>query len=135
MKIYLFPIVLISLLSCSEEPNNFSVDANKFLESVNGKKYKGLSQTEAMGFTFEITDTILAEYREGGITTIALRFKNTRNNGSSTTEGVYQQTRDPKKWRGIKIENGGDTLLRTPLATESNQIKWNTLCKFAQLEK
>lgn len=126
-----FVILLINLGGCSKELNQFSVDANKFLDAINGKTYNGTG--EAAGTTFEVINTILSEFdKPAGKKTTALRFKNTRNNGASTTEGIYQQTRDLKQWRGIKIENNGDTLLRTPLANNESGIKWNELKKFAK---
>ena len=130
IKKYLWIVVLIfGFISCEEAPNEFTTEANAFLDAIDGKEYNGAGSYTDIS-TFEAHGTIIAEHRNDGGTTVALKFQNTRNGGTSATEAIYQRNRDPKKYIGIIIENSGDTLKRTS-ESDTENIDWATAHTFA----
>lgn len=129
-KIFLSLAIIMSTIACSEEPNEFTASANAFLDAIDDRSYYGIDS--AINTNYNINGRILAETHSNPSTpSIALRFINSKDNGVSTTEAIYQQIREPKQFRGIKIENGGSTLSRTDLATTEATIDWNTYERFA----
>lgn len=127
-------IMILSIASCNTTNNSFSGEANKFLDSINNKSYRG--ENTGAGLTFSVNGQLLATY--GSVATTyfdpqnALYFINSRNNGASETEGVYQQNRTPEQYIGIIIDNNGDTLLHTEYSSTIEGINWTSSTKFAQ---
>ncbi len=122
-------ILIFGFISCNEAPNEFTTEANAFLDAIDGKDYDGAG-AYADKSTFEVRGTIIAEHSNNGTPTNPLKFQNTRNNGTSATEAIYQYSRDPRKYVGIIIENSGDTLKRTS-ESDTESIDWTTAFTFA----
>ena len=130
IKKYLWIAILIfGFISCEEAPNEYTPEANSFLKAIDGKDYNGTGS--CVGSTFEVNGTLIARHTDPATTTIALKFQNTKNGGTSATEAIYQYTRDPKKYVGIVIENNGDILQRTSESTTEADISWTTAKEFA----
>jgi len=136
IKKYLWITVLIfGFISCKEAPNDFTNEANAFLDAIDGKDYNGVGATYKDAW-FEAHGTIIAEYgNDGTSTTDPLKFQNTRNNGTSATDATYRfritDTGDDGQYVGIIIENSGDTLRRTIAVDTEANINWATAPIFA----
>lgn len=138
MKKFLLSLFLLGLVTCSETPNDFSPDANTFLDAINGKTYKGQGFGE--GHRYEADGTVIADHPKNPTTTLAqtLIFVNTRDSGASATEGVYRirlKGGTLGEYVGIIIENSGGTLKRTSDSVDEVSINWAYAPVFAKQEE
>lgn len=134
IKKYLWiAVFILGLVSCEEAPNNFSKEANSFLNAIDNKEYNGVGSYSDS--TFSAFRTIISEFKKNGDPSDPLKFQNTRNSGASPTDAVYRfretSAGDLGKYVGIVIENGGNTMLRTSEADTEIDINWSTAKQFA----
>ena len=133
IKKYLWIAVLIfGFSSCEEAPNNFSTQANAFLNAIDGSSYTGTGSTWNK-HTFESYGTAISE--TGPPPNDPLIFQNTKDSGASTTEGVYRiRMTDTGKlgdYVGIILINGGGQLGRTTEVDSEAGIIWTGVTTFA----
>ena len=136
IKKYLWIAVLIfGFSSCEEAPNNFSTQANAFLNAIDGSSYTGISTTDWNKHTFESYGTAISE--TGPPPNDPLIFQNTKDSGASTTEGVYRiRMTDTGKlgdYVGIILINGGGQLGRTAAVDSESALtgEWDGATTFA----
>ncbi|MGL4563441.1 MAG: hypothetical protein ACRCVW_06285 [Brevinema sp.] len=134
MKYFFSFLALFFAISCSSVDNNFSKEANKFLDSIDTKSYNGLNT--GAGLTFQANRRLLAIF--GSVPTATfdpkngLFFINSRNNGASSSEGIYQENNAPERYIGIIQQNSGNTLFHTEYATTIEAINWDKATEFAK---
>ncbi|MGL4561790.1 MAG: hypothetical protein ACRCV0_05845 [Brevinema sp.] len=134
MKYFLSFLALFVAISCSSVDNNFSKEANKFLDSIDTKSYNGLGRE--VGLTFQANRRLLAIF--GSVPTATfdpkngLFFINSRNNGASSFEGIYQENNAPERYIGIIQQDNGNTLFHTGYTTTIETINWDKTTNFAQ---
>lgn len=122
--------LLFFICLCSQNRSNFSSEANAFLNTINTKTYNGVNT--AKGSEFRVNDTLIAEHRSDGKPGTPRVFQNSRNNGTSETEGIYKVGRSNQEWQGIRIEDSGNKLLWTPIVDSEAKIDWNAVTLFAE---
>ena len=134
IKKYLWIAVLIfGFSSCEEAPNNFSTQANAFLNAIDGSSYTGTGSTWNE-HTFESYGTVISE--TGPPPNDPLIFQNTKDSGASTTEGVYRirmtDTGKLGKYVGIVLINGSASQLGRTIEVDTEAlIIWTGVTTFA----
>ncbi|MGL4389224.1 MAG: hypothetical protein ACRCTJ_07525 [Brevinema sp.] len=127
MKKSLLSLLIFSIfLSCSTTNNNFSKEANKFLDAVDGRTYNGENTGagltfKANGRVFAINGTPNSTFRPDN----ALYFINSRNGGASSSEAIYQENLAPERYIGIIITDGAKKIWHTDYAPSAETINWN----------
>ena len=134
LKKYLWVTILIfGFISCEEAPNDYSPEANEFLNAIDGKEYNGKGSWSAA--TFQAHDTVISEHKAVGTITHPLFFQPNETTGTTATRAIYRfrMTTDPPTqgdYVGIEIANGGDLLKRTTASTTS-AVNWSSAFDFA----
>ncbi|MGL5955782.1 MAG: hypothetical protein ACRC0X_04155 [Brevinema sp.] len=119
-------LIVFGIIACENNPNNFTPEANAFLDTINGKEYQGTGEYE--GSRFVVTDTIIAEYKNPPSPSEPLQFIDVYQNNN--TQGIYKINRE-ERYIGIVIENNGKSLQRTPETSDSDSITWSATLTFA----
>ena len=133
IKKYLWIAVLIfGFISCEEAPNDYSPEANAFLDAINGKEYNGAGAYKDIAW-FEAHGVVISEHKNDNTPTVPLFFQPNETTGTSVTRAIYRQRISAGvqgDYVGIEIENSGDTLKRT-LPNSTPDVDWNTAPVFA----
>ncbi|MGL4677355.1 MAG: hypothetical protein ACRCWI_06780 [Brevinema sp.] len=119
-------LIILGVIACENNPNNFTAEANAFLDAINGKEYQGTGTYANSRFT--VTATIIAEYTTPPSNTEHFRFINVYQN--STTQGIYKINRE-ERYIGVVIEDNGQILQRTPETSTPESITWSAAVTFA----
>ncbi|MGL4394537.1 MAG: hypothetical protein ACRCS8_04865 [Brevinema sp.] len=131
MKKNIFLLFFLTLfLACSNTDNSFTIEANEFLDGMDGHTFTGKG-TEA-GLEFKPNGQLIAicGAASGSVFSpkLPLWFINTKDDGSSSIEAIYQEYYAPEQYIGIVRSN--KTLYRTAFSSDTN-LAWGTLTEFA----
>ena len=129
IKKYLWVTILIfGFISCEEAPNDYSPEANEFLNAIDGKDYNGTGSKS--GSWFEAHDTVLSEHEAPPNNPLFFQA----DQPATATRAIYRfritATKLPGDYVGIEIANGGDLLKRTAASTTS-VVNWGSALEFA----
>ena len=140
IKKYLWITILIfGFISCDTAPNNFTAEANAFLDAIDGKNYSGLGVigTPWAGSSFEAYGVVISQFN-GKLSPNPLNhpmfFQPNDTIGTSPTRAIYRYriTNPPSQgdYVGIEIANSGNLLRRTAASSTPN-VNWNIVVDFA----
>lgn len=133
-KKYLWIAILIfGFISCEAAPNDFTAEANAFLDAIDEKDYIG--EGGWTDSTFKVNGVVIAQHGNATLNPLnePLFFQPDQTTGTSATRAIYRYRKNTGvqgDYVGIEIENSGNTLKRT-LPTPTPNVDWSTVPIFA----
>ena len=141
IKKYLWITILIfGFISCDTAPNDFTVEANEFLDAIDGKDYSGLGVVGApwAGSSFDVDGVVISQHGNATLNPLnhPLFFQPDQTTGTSATRAIYRYritaTGKQGEYVGIEIANSGDILRRTASVSVVTPAIWTgTITEFA----